>query len=142
MTNLLRRNNEIDRFNDFYNMVDTFFNDVGNLNSFSDTFKVDISEDEDKYLVEAELAGFDKEDIDIDLDKGKLTLTAKKVSSKDESDKEKNYIHRERKSQSMSRTMNFVDIDEEKVGAKLENGILEITLPKSKNDPKRKIAID
>ncbi|MCI7238053.1 MAG: Hsp20/alpha crystallin family protein [Anaerococcus sp.] len=142
MTNLLRRNNEIDRFNDFYNMVDTFFNDVGNLNSFSDTFKVDISEDEDKYLVEAELAGFDKEDIDIDLDKGKLTLTAKKVTSKDESDEEKNYIHRERKSQAMSRTMNFVDIDEEKVGAKLENGILVITLPKSKNDPNRKITID
>ncbi|MDO5048056.1 MAG: Hsp20/alpha crystallin family protein [Anaerococcus sp.] len=139
MTNLMRRNNQADNF---YDMVDAFFNGMPRSDEFTNSFKIDIAEDDEKFLVEAELPGFAKEDIDIDLDKGKLTLSVKKESSEDKSDEKRNYIHKERRYQSMRRTMNFTNIDEENVSAKLANGILEISLPKSKKDLKKKIQID
>lgn len=143
MTNLMRRNNGLRNYDDFYDMVDAFFgNDLDKRDVFTSTFKVDVSEDDDKYLVEAELAGIKKEDVDINLDKGQLTLTVNKSTAKDESDKEKNYIHKERTSERMTRSMYFPNIDEANVAAKLEDGILEIEIPKLKEkDTQKKIEI-
>lgn len=52
MTNLMRRNNGLRNYEDFYDMVDAFFgNDLDKRDVFKSTFKVDVSEDDDKYLV-------------------------------------------------------------------------------------------
>lgn len=126
-----RRNLVDNRFDDFYDMIDSFFND-----SFftpqsalrSSTFKVDISETESAYKVEAELPGFNKDEIEINFERGKLTITAAKEESEEK--EEKNYVHRERKSTQMSRTMFFKNIDEDNMKAKLDGGVLEIEIPK------------
>ncbi|WP_246060417.1 Hsp20/alpha crystallin family protein [Peptoniphilus catoniae] len=132
-------------FEDFYNMIDNFFNDEFTpqraINSAS--FKVDIAEDDKGYTVEAELPGFDKEDISISLEEGKLTLVAEKKEETDKSDKSKNYIHKERKMSHMQRTMFFKNIDEDGLTARLENGVLEIKVPKKEIQSKTKnIAIE
>ncbi|CDZ75434.1 heat shock protein Hsp20 [Peptoniphilus sp. ING2-D1G] len=132
-------------FEDFYNMIDNFFKDdfTPQRALRSSTFKVDISEDDKGYIIEAELPGFEKEDISIILEEGKLTLSAEKKEESDKSDEEKNYIHKERKFSKMERTMYFKDIDENGLKATLNNGVLEIKVPKKEVENKAKnIAID
>lgn len=132
-------------FGDFYNMIDSFFNDEipsqKTMNACS--FKVDIAEAEDGYTVEAELPGFNKEEIDIHLEEGQLTISAEKTEESDHSDEDKNYIHKERRFSKMSRSMYFKDIDEEHLKAKLDDGILTIEIPKlEKEETFKKISIE
>ena len=127
----LRRNNVLDRgFEDFYNVIDDFFNGSFTPSKAMEagTFKVDIEDREDAYVIVAEVPGVEKDEIDITLEEGKLRVAVEKVEKEEE--KEKNYIHRERRVRSMSRTMYFKDIDEENLEASLEQGILEIKVPK------------
>ncbi|MDD7352040.1 MAG: Hsp20 family protein [Peptoniphilaceae bacterium] len=128
------------RFDDFYNMIDSFFNDdfTPQRAIRSATFKVDVIDEENDYKVEAELPGFNKDEIDVDFEEGNLTISAEKNEEVNEENKEKNYIHRERKSSKMVRRMFFKDVDEENMSAKLEGGILEIIIPKKPEEKKTK----
>lgn len=131
------------RFDDFYDMIDSFFNDDYSKDRAlrSASFKVDISEDDKAYKVEAELPGFSKDEIDVNMKEGRLIISAKK--SEENNKEEKNYIHRERKFSEMSRTMYFKDIDENGMKAKLDGGVLEISIPKKeKVDTSKKIEIE
>lgn len=128
------------RFDDFYDMIDSFFNDdfTPKKAMRSATFKVDVIDEDKDYKVEAELPGFSKDEIDVDFEDGKLTISAEKNEEVNDENKEKNYIHRERKSSKMMRRMFFKDIDQENMTAKLEGGILEITIPKKADEKKNK----
>ncbi|MBU5669836.1 Hsp20/alpha crystallin family protein [Peptoniphilus sp. MSJ-1] len=135
-SNLLRDG----RFDDFYDMIDSFFNDgfTPQRAMRSASFKVDVIDDENAYKIEAELPGYSKDEIDVDFEDGRLTISAEKNEEVNEDDKEKNYIHRERKSSKMVRRMFFKDIDEDNMSAKLDGGILEITVPKKVDEKKNK----
>jgi len=130
----------------FDGFLDDFFSDsflpsMPARSLMRDTFKVDISENEKEYVVEAEMPGISKKDVDINFNEGKLILSVNKEESEDKSDK--NYVHRERRSMSMARSIYLADADEEAVKAKLENGMLEITVPKkTKESNSKKITID
>lgn len=128
------------RFDDFYDMIDSFFNDdfTPQKAMRSATFKADVIDEDKDYKVEAELPGFSKDEIDVDFEDGKLTISAEKNEEVNDENKEKNYIHRERKSSKMMRRMFFKDIDQENMTAKLEGGILEITIPKKTEEKKNK----
>ena len=128
------------RFYDFYYMIDSFFNDdfTPQKAMRSATFKVDVIDEDKDYKVEAELPGFSKDEIDVDFEDGKLTISAEKNEEVNDENKEKNYIHRERKSSKMMRRMFFKDVDQENMTAKLEGGILEITIPKKADEKKNK----
>lgn len=129
-----------DNFNDFYNMIDSFFNGNDRKTSLvnNSTFKVDIKEDKESYKVIAEMPGFTKDDINIELDDDKLTLSVEKTEEKDESNEEEKYIHKERRSSKMTRTMHFENIDSENIEANLNDGLLEIKLPKLNKDNSKK----
>ncbi|NMW85305.1 Hsp20 family protein [Peptoniphilus sp. AGMB00490] len=128
------------RFDDFYDMIDSFFNDdfTPQRAMKSATFKVDVIDEENDYKVEAELPGFNKDEIDVDFEEGNLTISAEKNEEVNEENKERNYIHKERKSSKMVRRMFFKDVDEENMSAKLEGGILEIIIPKRAEEKKNK----
>ena len=127
-------------FDDFYNVMDQFFNDNSIPTKFSNesVFKVDIQDLKDRYIVEADLPGYNKDEININLENDNLTIYANKNEELDKSEKEKNYIHKERKTSSMSRTMYFDGIDEGNLKAKLDNGVLRIEIPKTQNQDKTK----
>lgn len=104
--------------------------------------RVNLREDEEKYLLEAELPGVNKEEIILKANDDVLTIAVKRderIEKKDE-----NYIVRERRYGSMSRSFYFDDVDFEKVKAKFENGILYVTLPKleGKKNRGRTISIE
>ncbi|NLM05680.1 MAG: Hsp20/alpha crystallin family protein [Tissierellia bacterium] len=148
MTNLIpRRSYRLvsPRFNEFNNFIDNFFKDSYSFDNAiqASTFKVDVEDKDDMYVVEAELPGIDKEDIDVQYDEGRLSIMVNHDESKEEEDEERNFIHRERRTSSMSRSMYFENIDEENLEANLENGILTISIPKQvKQETKRKITIN
>ena len=104
-------------------------------------FSTDIRDENDHYLLQAELPGFQKEDIDLDVKDGFLTISATHQESNEE--KRDNYLCRERRSGSFSRSFNLDGIQEEGITASYNNGVLELILPKRQAvlPQSRKIAI-
>lgn len=127
-----------DGFDDFYNMLDDFFTNPLTMsrNLMNDSFKLDIKDKEDKYVVEVDLPGVNKEEIDLSLNEGRLTISIEREEKEDK--EEKNYIHRERRYSSMSRSVYLGDIKDEDVKAKLEDGVLCIEIPKGEDKEKAK----
>lgn len=118
-------------------------------------FKTDILDKGDKFVLEAELPGFNKEDIKIDLDDDLLTISAEHSEEKteknepedekDENEKDENltYIHRERTYGSFSRSFHVANIEVDKIEANYDKGVLTLTMPKTKpvTPPTKKIEI-
>ena len=97
-------------------------------------FSTDIRDEGSHYLLEAELPGFQKEDID-------LTISASHQENSEET--RDNYLCRERRSGSFSRSFSLEGIQEDGITAAYQNGVLELTLPKRQEvlPQSRKIAI-
>jgi HSP20 family protein len=93
-----------------------------------DTFKIDVQDNEKEYVIDAELPGVDKDEIKVELNEGRLTISIDREENIDEENK--NYIHKERRYCSMCRGIYLADADQKGVKAKLDNGILRITVPK------------
>ena len=130
-----RRNANLTRagagFDDFYNMLDDFFSDgtMSGRNLLRDTFKIDIVENDNEYIVEAEIPGIRKEEIDLNIEEETLSISVNR--SEEVNKDEKNYIHRERRSTAMSRRIRLQGAKLDEISAKLEEGILSITIPKN-----------
>lgn len=91
--------------------------------------KTDVREQGDSYKVAIDLPGFKKEDVAIELENGYLTITASKGLDKDED--QTGYIRRERWSGKCSRTFYVGEsVRGEDIKAKMEDGILTMTVPK------------
>ena len=85
----------------------------------------------DKYLLEAELPGVNKEDINVEIRDDILTIW---VERKEEIKEEReNYIRRERRYGSLRRSFPVDDVEQDKIEARFENGILYLDLPKRKD---------
>lgn len=143
-----RRNSSLARsgtgFEDFYNMLDDFFSDSWispGRSLLRDTFKIDIQETDSEYRIEAELPGIKKEEIDLGIEEDNLCIS---VNRNEEVNKDgTNYIHRERRSSSMSRRVRLVNAKLDETKAKLEEGILTVTIPKNeKANSSLKVDID
>lgn len=97
------------------------------------TCKVDIRDEGNKLVLEAEMPGFKKEDIKIDIEGGLLKLSAerkKETEGKGENTKGVSYIRRERSYGSYQRSFNIEDIDADGIEAEYTNGVLVMSLPK------------
>jgi HSP20 family protein len=98
--------------------------------------KVDVAEKNGAYVVKGELPGVKKEDIHVSVDGAQVTLEAE-VKQEKSTDNER-VLHTERTYGKVSRAFTLPqEIDEAKVQARFEDGVLELTLPK-KQAPARK----
>ena len=106
-------------------------------------FRTDIKDEGDRFLLEADLPGFRKEDIDLHLQDGLLTITARHDETSENKDENGKYVCRERGVGSFTRSFNVSGIQEDAISASYENGVLKLTLPKQgEPEPQsRKIAI-
>jgi HSP20 family protein len=95
---------------------------------FAPAMKTDIKETEGAYVVEAEMPGVKKENVELICENGILTIRAK--ANEEKTEERKGYVRRERVTGEMIRRFELNDIDEEKISAKMEDGILYVTLPK------------
>ncbi len=91
--------------------------------------KVNISETDKAYLVEADLAGMKKDDVKVECKENILSISANKEEKKEQDDK--NYHRFEYSSGSFYRSFNLPNnIKHEDVSAEMKDGVLKITLPK------------
>lgn len=105
-------------------------------------FRVDLKENEENYIIEADLPGVKKESIDIDFENNYLVISAKREDALEE--KKENFVRRERYYGEFKRSFYIDNVDEDKISATFKDGVLKIVLPKLNkgNDKKKKINID
>jgi HSP20 family protein len=102
---------------------------------------VDVIDREDEVVVRAEVPGFKKEDIDISVSGNMLTI---KGDTKTEEKEEKgDYYRCEITRGAFTRTLALpAEVDDSKAKAAIEDGMLELTLPKLEKSKRRRITID
>jgi HSP20 family protein len=103
---------------------------------------IDIKDEEDKLVVTTDLPGINKEDVEINLKEDMLEISAK--SGKEKETEEEGYLRRERAYTRFYRAVRLpTSVKDEGSTAKMENGVLTITLPKIKlEEPAKKISIE
>ncbi len=148
MVNLVRRSpfiSDITRFDPFTNM-DDILRDFGMRPFLSEVesgslIKVDLSENDADYTIHAEIPGVNKEDIKVQVDGNRVSISAETKQEKEEKEGER-VIRRECYQGSSYRSFSLDnDVDETNAQAKYENGILELTLPKTNGRAAKKIEI-
>lgn len=103
---------------------------------------VDVIDEEKAYRVTAELPGLTDKDIEVTKDGDLLTIKGEKKEEHEE--KEKGYFLSERHFGSVERSLRLPEgIDDSRIEAKFENGVLTVTLPKNPDavSKPKKIAI-
>ena len=101
---------------------------------------VDIKEDADRFVLQADIPGVKPEDIDVSMEDGVLTIKGeKKTEAKTE---EEGYKRVERTYGSFYRRFSLPDTaDAESISAKSSNGVLEIVIPKRESVKPKKITV-
>lgn len=94
------------------------------------SFKTDVTDKGDFYLVETDLPGFAREDIKLSLVGDILTVKAERNNESEEKDNDGRVIRRERSLGAYSRSFDVGAVDTDSIKAKYENGVLTLTLPK------------
>jgi HSP20 family protein len=117
--------------NNFFDAFDEFEKKfLGQTNASIPAFRTDIRDQGDKFLLEAELPGFQKEDLSLDLKDNILTIKAEHKESNDQQNDQGEYIRRERRYGSFARSFDVTGIDESAISASYESGVLKLVLPK------------
>lgn len=100
----------------------------------------DLSERESEFLIKADLPGVRKEDVKIQVEGNTITISGERLEESEEGDSKK---HRsEAFYGSFLRSFSLPQkIDEEKVSAQFKEGVLRVTIPKSKEEQSRTIKI-
>ncbi|HVS70270.1 MAG TPA: Hsp20/alpha crystallin family protein [Phycisphaerae bacterium] len=109
-------------------------------------YAVDVHEDSDHFYVEAELPGFNPNEVDITLEDGVLTIRGERSSETKPEDKEKKDgrqpLHVERRWSRFERSFTLpTAVNENSVRATMDGGILTVTLDKREEVKPRKIQI-
>jgi HSP20 family protein len=103
---------------------------------------IDIKDEEDKLVVTTDLPGINKENVEINLKEDMLEISAK--SGKEQETEEEGYVRKERAYTRFYRAVRLPSsVKEEGSTAKIENGVLTITLPKMRlEESAKKIEIE
>lgn len=102
--------------------------------------EVDVIEEKDHFLVKADLPGIKKDELDIKVEGKYLTLKGERKEEKEI--KEKNYYASERFFGAFTRMIELpVDVKADEVKAAYEDGVLEITLPKTEAAKAKEIRV-
>lgn len=140
----------------------------GTMAAFGKGYAVDVREDDKHVYVDADLPGFEKGDIDISIDERVLTISAEhheettepqqaaqqgqqqgqqkqakqQQQAGREEEKKGQYLLRERHFERFTRSFTLPqNVDEQNVQAKLEKGVLKITLNKRQESKPKKIQV-
>ena len=138
---IVKRNNLL-----FPSLMNEFFKPdwFGGIENFStNTPAVNIKENEKDFEIEFAVPGMKKEDFDIEVENELLTISAEVDGEKNVTDD--NYTRREFSYSSFKRSFTLPEtIDEDKIKATYQDGVLKLSLPKREEalpKPKRMIAV-
>lgn len=97
-----------------------------------------VIEGSDGYTLEVEMPGVNKDGLDISIENNELTIIGRRSLSKIEG----TLIHHESRPENFRRTFELdPSIDADKISAKIEQGLVTLTLPKAEHVKPRKITV-
>jgi HSP20 family protein len=133
-----------------YNPFEDFFKDFGSgfwvkplpFPAETDlTMKIDVSEDDKRFTVKADIPGVKKEDIQVDIDDDQVSVRAEVKKEKEEKKGEK-VVYSERSYGMVSRSFSLpASVEAKDAKAEYKDGVLSLTLPKKSNGSAKRIAI-
>lgn len=101
---------------------------------------VDIKENDDNFVIVADIPGVEPENIEVHMDNGMLTIRGEKETEKEE--EKDDYKRIERSYGSFYRRFSLPDTaDPEQVDAKSDQGVLTVTIAKQQHQQPRKISV-
>jgi HSP20 family protein len=128
------RNRGISKFGDFGRLMDDFFDfDTPVSRFFAEdvSLHADVKEEDDKFIVRAEMPGLSEDNLNVEFEDGCLSITAEYKEENENNIRQGKYV--------WNRSLPNVDVD--KVEARLRDGICTITLPKTEASKPKKISI-
>jgi HSP20 family protein len=129
----------LDEFNrEFSRMLPGFADDDSRVVGSTWSPAVDIKEEDDRFVIRADIPGVSPDDIDISMEKGVLTI---KGERKHEAEEDKEGYHRIERAYGtfMRRFALPENVDTDKISASSKDGVVELVLPKAvqDNQPKK-----
>ncbi len=134
-----------DPFREMDNLARFFFNEpFFSEKSEIRPFRTDIRKTEEGFRLEADLPGFDKKDITIGIEGDVLTIKAQRHSESEDKDRKDSYVRIERSYGSYERSFDVSGVDTDNIGAKYENGVLILNMPRKEPvaPPSRQLSIE
>jgi HSP20 family protein len=131
---------------EFDNMVGRMFGNRlfgnGGRSEIPAPFGVDVREDTDHIYVEADVPGFKKEEIEINLENQMLTIQAEHKAENEQKGDKNGWLLRERRYSRFERSFTLPPtVDPQTVLAKLNDGVLTVTLNKRAETKPRKVTV-
>lgn len=127
-------NDLMNRYNDLFDHMGGWLDnskDFLDSHAFRNILQSDVAEDDKEYTVKVDVPGMNRDDIHLAYSDGILTISGHRSTFKNDSDKKKNLVRQERSEGSVSRSFSLPNVDKKNISAKLDNGVLTITLPKA-----------
>ena len=135
MSNLARRNRDINPWRDFLNLDEFFGNAMPGRSSQLPA--VNISENDKCYQVEVVAPGYKKEDFKVKIDDDILTISAETKTEHTEEGKNKEYSRREYSSSSFTRSFQLPNnVKDDTITATYQDGILKLEMSKTEEKQK------
>jgi HSP20 family protein len=127
-----------DEFDGFFERLARDFSAIAEVTGEGWRWGLEIDDEDSRVIVRAEAPGFEAADFDVRVEDSQLMLRAsKKTETKDE----KSGLKEVREQECFERIALPVGIDKENVDAAYHNGVLTVTLPKTKESRAKRIAI-
>lgn len=141
MMELVRRSNStpgLSTFDEMDKLFDNFWRGFSLPTFRSRLPSVDIySEDEKNMMVEMQTPGYDQKDIQINVENGILEISAERASKEEDKSSTRNYMVRESAERFSRRIALPKGADVDNISAKLDKGLLKISVPVEKAEAKR-----
>ena len=128
-----------DRLNWGFPMLDRFLTESDGEEAFAAVRlpRTNLQETDDAFVFSMEMPGLTRQDIEVNIEGDTLIVKGEKSEKKEE----KGLLRREYRSARFERTFNVTGVDRENVKAKMENGVLIVTLPKTPEKIGKKIDV-
>lgn len=132
----------IKRFrDDFTQMMNRFFEEPFFQSQSSFMPAINVKEEQEQYIVEAELPGMDVNDVDIEVNGNILTIRGERKQETEQEGKQMHMI--ESSYGAFQRSFTLPDhVNMDQISAEHKNGILYIQIPKDQSQKVRKININ
>ncbi|QHJ70613.1 Hsp20/alpha crystallin family protein [Planococcus halotolerans] len=99
---------------------------------------VDIKETDNGYEMKMDVPGFSKDDVKVEYRDGYLEIEGTREENKESKDEDGHYIRKERSYGSFKRSFYVGDIDDDAITGSFKDGMLQLEVPKSRDDEKKK----
>lgn len=131
----------IDLKGDFDGIIRDFFSGFPNINAGRGVYPpLDIKEDKDKYIIDLDIPGVDKKDLKISVKKEKLIIEGEKKEKK--KTEQESYLRVERSYGKFMRSISLpMEVNQSKIAAKYNSGVLRIVLPKTKKNKVKEVEV-